>query len=217
MATRSYGQYCGLVRAAELVGERWALLILRDLLVGPKRFTDLERGLSGIPTNVLTARLKELERAGVIHRKPLPRPAGGVAYELTEYGEELEDIVVRLGRWGAKLLAEPREGETVTPDSMVMALRSTFDSDAARGVRAGYELHMGDITIHGRVDDGRLDAGSGPLPEADLVIEAGPSLKALMSGELSPAEAIETGAVRINGKPELLEKFAGIFHIDPMA
>src|SRR5260370_26666517 len=131
MTMRTYGQYCGFARALEIVGERWALLIVRDLLVGPKRFTDLHRGLAGIPTNGLTARLKELEHGGVIQRRLLPRPTGSIIYELTDYGKELEDVVVRLGRWGAKSLGEPRREEIITADSLVMAMRSTFRPDAA--------------------------------------------------------------------------------------
>src|SRR3981189_2283805 len=97
VAARSYGQYCGLARALELVGERWALLIVRDLLVGPRRFTDLRQGLPRIPTNVLSDRLTELEQSGIIRRRVLPRPSGSVVYELTEYGSRLEDAVLRLG------------------------------------------------------------------------------------------------------------------------
>ena len=134
-ARRAYGQYCGLARAVELIGDRWAMLILRDLLVGPRRYSDLHHGLPRIPTNVLAARLKALEAGGVVRRRLLPRPAGGVVYELTEYGAALEEVVLGLGRWGAKSLGEIRPGEIVTPDSMVMALRSTFRADAARGQR----------------------------------------------------------------------------------
>src|SRR5437764_13643685 len=101
VAARTYGQFCGLARALELVGERWAMLIVRDLLVGPRRFTDLSRGLPRIPTNILSERLKELEDAGVVHRRVLPRPIGSVVYELTAYGADLEDAVKLLGRWGA--------------------------------------------------------------------------------------------------------------------
>src|SRR3979411_3221280 len=104
MKARAYGQYCGFSRALEAVGERWALLIVRDLLVGPKRFTDLLHGLPGIPSNVLTVRLKERENAGVARRRVLPLPARAVVYELTEYGLELEDVGVALGRWGAESL-----------------------------------------------------------------------------------------------------------------
>src|SRR5690242_11209558 len=110
MPSRGYGQYCGLARALELVGERWALLIIRDLLVGPRRFTDLRNGLPRIPTNVLSDRLKELERDGIVQRKILPRPASATVYELTAYGAQIEDAVMRLGTWGAQRLGE------ATPD-----------------------------------------------------------------------------------------------------
>jgi DNA-binding HxlR family transcriptional regulator len=214
--TRAYGQYCGFARALEVVGERWALLIVRDLIVGPKRFTDLLRGLAGIPSNVLTARLKELEEAGVARRRVLPRPARAVVYELTEYGLELEPVVIELGRWGAKALGDPRPDETVTVDSLVTALRTTFHPEAARGFSAAYELRMGEVVLHARVDDGRVNVAEGPVPGPDLVIEAGPGIRALMAGELSPAGAIENGTVHLTGDPKLLTRFAEIFRIDPM-
>jgi len=214
--TRAYGQYCGFARALEVVGERWALLVVRDLLVGPKRFTDLLRGLPGIPSNVLTARLKELEHAGVVRRRLQPRPARGVAYELTEYGLQLEPVVIELGRWGAKALGDPRPDETITEDSLVTALRTTFQPDAARGVHAGFELHVGEIVLHARVDDGKITAAAGPLPQTDLVIHAGPGIRALMAGEIAPADALAGGVVKIDGDPALLERFAEIFRIEPM-
>lgn len=192
------------------------MLIVRDLLVGSKRFTDLLRGLPGIPSNVLTTRLKELEHAGVVRRRVLARPSRAVVYELTEYGLELENTVVELGRWGAKALGDPRPDETITVDSLVTALRTTFHPDAARGVRAGFELRVGEIVLHARVDKGRVQVAQGALPGADLTIEAGPGIRALMAGELSPAAAIETGTVQLTGDPELLTRFAEIFRIDPM-
>lgn len=216
MSNRVYGQYCGFARALEAVGERWALLVVRDLLVGPKRFTDLHRGLAGIPTNILTARLKELEQAGIVRRRVLPRPAGSIVYELTEYGAELEDVVVSLGRWGAKALAEPRPGETITVDSLVTALRTTFQPAAARRLRASYELRFGEIVINARIANGKLKVAEGPLPEADLIIEAGPAIKAIMTGEMTPAQAIKNGSVRIKGNAALLSRFAETFKIEPM-
>lgn len=216
MKTRAYGQFCGLARALEVVGERWAVLIVRDLLVGPRRFTDLHRGLPKIPTNVLTARLKELEAAGVVRRRVLPRPSGSVIYELTEYGAELEDVLIRLGRWGAKLLDEPRSEEIITVDSMVMAMRSTFHPEAARGLHVGFELHFGPIVIHARVDNGKVQAAAGPLAAPDLVIEAGPAIKELMTGAIGPTEAIKNGIVRLKGNAKLLTRFAEIFRIEPM-
>ncbi|MEA2664180.1 MAG: hypothetical protein QOI11_1124 [Candidatus Eremiobacteraeota bacterium] len=216
MKARAYGQYCGFARALEVLGERWALLVVRDLLVGPKRFTDLLRGLAGIPSNVLSARLKELEHAGVVRRRVLPRPARAVVYELTEYGLELEAVVVGLGRWGAKALGDPRPDETLTVDSLVMALRTTFHPEPARGLRAGYELRVGPIVLHARVGDGRVEVAAGALPGADLVIEAGPGIRALMAGELSPREALDDGTVRVSGDPALLTRFAQIFRIEPL-
>ncbi|HEX3464644.1 MAG TPA: winged helix-turn-helix transcriptional regulator [Candidatus Elarobacter sp.] len=216
MKTRAYGQYCGFARALEVVGERWALLVVRDLLVEPKRFTDVLRGLPGIPSNILTARLKELEAAGVVRRRLLPRPSRGVVYELTEYGLELEPVVAELGRWGAKALGDPRPDETITQDSLITALRTTFRPESARGVRAGFELRVGEIVLHARVEDGRVRVAGGPLPEADLVIHAGPGVRALMAGEVSPADALAQGVVKIDGDEALLARFAEIFRIDPL-
>jgi len=213
MAKRAYGQFCGLVRALEIVGERWALVIVRDLLVSPKRFSDLRRGLPRIPTNILSARLKELEQAGIVHRRVLPRPSGSVVYELTEYGNELEDIVLRLGRWGARLLTKPGPEEIVTADSMIMAMRSIFRPKAARGLNVTYELRLGEIIIHMIVNNGRLKVAEGALPDADLVIKTGPAIKALIAGEVSPADAIANGTVRLSGDSRLLSRFADTFHI----
>ncbi|MGH3327135.1 MAG: winged helix-turn-helix transcriptional regulator [Streptomycetales bacterium] len=215
MPRRTYGQFCGIARALEIVGERWSLLIVRDLLVGPKRFTDLRRGLPGIPTNILSTRLKELEHTGVVRRRVLPRPVGSVVYELTAYGSELEDIVLRLGRWGARSLTEAAPGDVVTADSLVMAMRATFRPEATQGLQVSYEIRFGEHVIHVRIDDGTLRTAQGALPDADLVVETGPALKALMAGEINPAEVIENGGVRLTGDPDLLARFIEAFHIPP--
>jgi DNA-binding HxlR family transcriptional regulator len=215
MSRRIYGQYCGLARALEIVGERWALLIIRDLVVGPRRFTDLRHGLPRIPTNILAARLKELEQAAVVRRRVLPRPAGSVVYELTDYGRALEDSVISLARWGARSLGEPRPEDIVTPDSLTVALRTTFQPERARGSRVGYELRVGDVVVHARVADGTVDVGEGAMPDADLVIEAGLTLRSLLAGEISPEEAVGSGDVRLSGDVELLARFAEMFHIGP--
>jgi len=214
MSRRSYGQYCGVAYALELVGERWALLVVRDLILGPKRFTDLRRGLPRIPSNVLSARLKELEQAGIVRRRLLPRPSG-IVYELTEYGRGLEDIVIRLGLWGASSLGEPRPEDILIVGSLMLALRATFRPEAARELQATYECRLGEIVIHARIDKGALEVVEGPLADADLVIETDLTLRALMSGELSPSEAVESGKVRLTGKPELLDRFVEVFHIPP--
>ena len=213
MAKRAYGQYCGFARALEIVGERWGLLIIRDLLVGPKRFTDLRRGLPRIPSNILSDRLKELEDAGVVQRRVLPRPAGSIVYELTEHGGDLEDAVLALGRWGARSLGDPRPGEIITVDSVIMAMRTTFRPDAAKDLRASYELRLGDVILNMQIEDGSLRVAEGSLPEADLIIEAGPAIKTLMAREVTPAEAIANGLVRLTGNAELLGRFVEMFRI----
>jgi DNA-binding HxlR family transcriptional regulator len=215
MTSRSYGQFCGFARALELVGERWALLVVRDLVLGPKRFTDLRRGLPRIPTNILSARLKELEDAGVIRRRVLPRPATGVVYELTEYGQELDDIVLRLGLWGARSLGDPRPEDIVTTDSLILALRATFLPEAARELRASYELRLGPVVVHASVDRGILEVGEGPLAAADLVIETAAAFRPLLAGELTPGEAVESGGVQLTGDPSLLTRFVEAFRIPP--
>lgn len=217
MTGRTYGQYCGLAHALEMVGERWALLVVRDLICGPKRFTDLRRGLPRIPSNVLSSRLKELESAGVVRRRLLARPDSGFAYELTEYGRDLEDVLLRLGLWGARSLTDPLPGDVATPDSLVLALRATFHPEAARDLRATFELRIGETTVHARVEDGALDAAGGPTadPGACLVIETDLPPRLLLCGELSPYDALESGSIRVTGDCKLLERFVEIFHIPP--
>jgi DNA-binding HxlR family transcriptional regulator len=213
MVKRTYGQYCGFARALELVGERWALLIVRDLLVGPKRFSEIQRGLPGIPTNILTARLNELEDSGLIRRTLLARPAKGVAYALTDAGAALEDAVLALGRWGAQHLGEPRPDETVTEDSIAMALRTTFRPEAAGKAKLSYLLRLGDVEVHARISGGAIAVGRGAIPKPDLIIETGPALRLLMAHEVSAAEAIKKRLVKITGDPKLLDRFVKIFRI----
>lgn len=212
MTRRTYGQYCGLARALEIVGERWVMLMIRDLLVSPKTVVELQRGLPRIPTDLLCTRLSELERMGVVSRVDT-RPDGAVVYGLTDWGRELDDIVLRLGRWGARLLGDPRPEDIVTPDGVVTALRATFQPYASRGVRAAYELRIAGFVVHAMVDNGRLDAAAGPLPDADLVIDPGPYFKALLSGDLDPADAVADGRVQITGDPALLARFVELFSL----
>jgi DNA-binding HxlR family transcriptional regulator len=215
MANQVYGQFCGFARAVELVGEPWALLVVRDLTVEPKSFEELRNGLPRIPAGTLSDRLEELEHAGVIRRRtPLASPVASL-YELTEYGTELEDIVFRLGRWGAKKLGSPRRDEIVTPDSMIMALRTMFRPEATQGLRLSYQLRLGEIALYARIDDKDLELGKGLIDDADLTIVAGPAFKALMAGDMSPREALESGSVQLIGDPVLLSWFAEIFHIPP--
>lgn len=209
MSSREYKQYCGLARALELVGERWALLILRDLSVHARRYTDLLEGLPGIPTNVLSTRLKELEQSGIIERRVAPAPQRGILYGLTPAGQALEPAILALGRWGAAQLDDPQPGEIVTPESVTMSLRAAFNADAAAGLTASWEVHAGDIVLHLVVTDGKLESGVGPAPgKPDLVItfrpEGVPSYQALI-------QAAKCGLVEVDGRRELLTTFTHVF------
>lgn len=211
MAAREYGQYCGVTQALELVGERWTLLIVRDLLVGPRRYGELAEGLPRIPSNILAARLKELQGAGLIRRMPRSRV---IVYELTPYGRELEPVVLALGAWGFKAMGDPREEQIITPDSMTMALRTAFRAQVAAALPAtSYAARLGPAELLIRVDGSDLDVTRGDGP-ADLAFAAGPGIRRIISGELVPERAIATGVVEVlHGRGELLERFAHTFHL----
>lgn len=213
MTTRSYAQYCGLAYALDLVGERWALLVVRDLLHGPRRFTDLARGLQGIPSNVLSARLRELEENGIVARRVLPRPDGSVVYELTPYGRELEEIVLAFGRWGARSLGPVREGDALAPSALLVALQASFQPEAARALRACYELRIGPVAVHAVVDDGALTLGDGPLADPDLVLETDDTLVGLLNGELTAEQALADGRLAVRGDAEQLPGFFAAFRL----
>ena len=211
MAARDYGQYGGVTRALELVGERWSLLIIRDLLVGPRRYGELAGGLHRIPSNILAARLKELQAAGVIRRVPHSRV---IVYELTDYGRELEPVVLALGAWGFKALDEPRDEQVITPDSMTIDLRTAFRPQVAATLPAtAYAARLGDAQLFIRVDGSHLDVARGD-GEVDLSFATGTGIHRLMSGELAPARAIATGVVEVlHGRVDLLDRFAHTFHV----
>ena len=211
MAARDYGQYGGITRALELVGERWALLIVRDLLVGPRRYGELAAGLPRIPSNILATRLKELQAAGLIRRVPRSRV---IIYELTPYGRELEPLVLALGAWGFKAMGDPREEQVITPDSMTMDLRAAFRASVAAELPpTAYGAWVGGVELLVRVEGAALQVtrGDGPV---DLAFSAGPGIHRLISGELTPDRAVASGAVELlRGRGELLGRFASTFHL----
>ncbi|MFJ7219528.1 winged helix-turn-helix transcriptional regulator [Amycolatopsis sp. NPDC098790] len=214
--TRTYGQYCGFARALEIVGERWALLVVRDLVLGPKRFTELQRGLPKMPQSILSARLNELEQSGVVRRRVLPSLDAGVTYELTEYGSELDQIVLLLGLWGARSLTRPHPEEVFTLDTAILSLYTTFQEEAADGVQVNFEVRYPGMTVHALVDGGALKVAEGSHPDADLIIEpVGPYLVDLLTGQLSAGEAVASGKVLIQGEAEHLELFSRLFRIPP--
>ena len=193
MAARDYGEYGGVTRALELVGERWALLIVRDLLVGPRRYGELAAGLPRIPSNILAARLKELQAAGVIRRAPHSRV---IVYELTPYGRELEPVVLALGAWGFKAMGDPREEQIITPDSMTMDLRTAFRPQVAAVLpTTAYAARVGPADLLIRVAGSTLDVSRGEGP-VDLAFAAGPASTGLSRGSLPPIGQSRPGSSR---------------------
>jgi DNA-binding HxlR family transcriptional regulator len=208
---RTYCDGCAAAHALDLVGERWALLVVRELLLGPKRFTDLRAGLPGVSPNVLAQRLRELERAGVVRRRKLPPPAASKVYELTEWGMELEPVVVSLGRWGARSPSRPLDAE-LGVDSLVLSFRTMFDPRAAEGLVASYELVLGEDRFRAEVADGRFEIARGSADRPDAIIEAeAGALTALVYEGRPLAEALGSGEVKIEGDRSAVERFLTLF------
>jgi DNA-binding HxlR family transcriptional regulator len=211
MATkRSYGEACRFSHALDLVGERWALLVVRELLLGPKRFTDLRTGLPNASTNILAERLRGLEQGGVVRKRRLPPPAAASVYELTEWGRELEPVVTRLGAWGARSPFPP-ETMAIGPDSIVLALRSLFVPERAES-DVTYEIRLGEDVFGVVVAGGELELSRGAPVSPDGAIETDPgSFAALLSGRLSLDEALEGGAASIEGGKRTTTRFLRLF------
>ena len=200
MGKRSYEQHCTVARALDVVGERWTLLLVRELLTGPKRFKDLCWGLPGIGTNLLAERLKALEEHGILGRGTLPPPAGSGVYELTELGRSLEPVVVALSRWGSRLIEDPRDGDESRPAWAAMALRSLFEPGATVGLREIYEFRIDGVAFYLRVDDGAVEARQGSAEAPDVVVFGGAEIfLALTSGQLAPEAALESGEIQMEG------------------
>ncbi|MBA2618810.1 MAG: transcriptional regulator [Rubrobacter sp.] len=208
---RTYDDGCAAAHALDLVGERWALLVVRELLLGPKRFTDLKAGLPGASPNVLSQRLRELEGAGIVRRRKLPPPAASRVYELTEWGEELEPVIVRLGRWGARSPSKPRDA-ALGVDSLVLSFRTMFDPRAAEGLTASYELRFGEDQFHAVVDDSRFEISRGSADRPDAIVETdSDTLAALVYAGRPLAEVLESGDLKIEGDGSAVERFLGLF------
>src|SRR5215212_7797075 len=212
MATmRTYDDACAAAHALDLIGERWALLVVRELLLGPKRFTDLRAGLPNVSPNVLAQRLRELERAGVVQRRKLPPPAASRVYKLTDWGEELEPVITQLGRWGARSPWRPRDAG-LSVDSLILSFRTMFDPHAADGLSACYALRLGEDRFRIMVDDGRFEVVRGVAERLDTVIETDPAtLAALVYEGRDLAEALRSGEVKIEGDEAAVERFVRLF------
>jgi DNA-binding HxlR family transcriptional regulator len=208
MNRRSYEQYCAVAKALDVIGERWTLLILRDLVhLGPRRFSDLRDGLPGIGANLLTERLRHLEREGLVHRRRLDPPGATVVYELTPLGAGLEPMVIELGRWGGNFMGERSDREVFFPSGHISAIRATFRGDQARGIRARYEFRVEGQSFNVEIDDGAVTAALGSADEPDLVIATDTATSIdLMLRRTAPRAAVRSGVVALNGTVEEFER-----------
>jgi DNA-binding HxlR family transcriptional regulator len=208
---RTYGDRCGIARALDFVGERWALLVVRELLLGPKRFTDLRTGLPNLSPDVLTERLRELEDAGVVARRTLAPPAASRVYELTERGRELEPILLALGRWGSRAAFLAQDARMGT-DSTVLALQTLFEPNAAEGFEATVELRLGEDRFGVRVADGELALARGEADDPDAAITSAPgTLASVLWHGRRLDDALRAGDVAIEGSKRTVNRFLTLF------
>jgi DNA-binding HxlR family transcriptional regulator len=205
---RSYGQYCAVAKALDVIGDRWALLIVRELLLaGPSRYTDLRRGLPGIATNLLTERLRELEAAGVLVRRDAPPPVASTLYELTERGLGLRAVVHELGLWGAPYMAEGPAAEDAFRSHWMAWPVETFlrDSRPEQGP-AALELRAGEDSLVVEASEGVVTTRPGPADDPDAILTGPPhALLGLLSGALPLSRARERG-VDLTGDEQVLER-----------
>jgi DNA-binding HxlR family transcriptional regulator len=202
MAQPAYGQFCAVARALEVVGERWTLLIVRELLIGPQRYTDLLAGLGGVSPNVLADRMKKLEEFGVVERRKLAPPAASTVYELTPLGTRLGPVIAELIRWGLNFLTDRRPGEIARLDHLLMALRLTANPQATIGLRESYEFHVAEHTFHLTADDGSLSLAPGPAAGAAAVITTDfETLADIGAGRISGNQARAADRLTLQGDP----------------
>ncbi len=201
-----------MARALDVIGERWALLVVRELLLGPKRFTDLRTGLPHLGPDVLSQRLRELEQAGVVRRGKLPPPAASQIYELTDWGRQLEPVVLGLGRWGSQAPFPPGDTE-LGVDSLMLALKTLFDPARADGlVASSVELRLGEHSFEARVTDDRLEVsrGGAPYPDATIGTDPGTLQQILWHGRRL-RDATRAGDLTIGGDRWAAERFLSLF------
>ena len=205
--SRTYDQYCPLARALDVVGDRWAMLVVRELFLSPKRFTDLEGRLEGIAPNLLSRRLKELESVGLVRRRRLDPPAASTVYELTEKAEGLQTAMVELAKWGVQFLGT-YEGEAFELEWLLPVMEEFADRDAARNVWEVYEFRIEGMDFWVDVADGEVAIRPGHAPRnADLLVET--DLETFMGigfGAITPEDAKESGRTRVIGDETKAER-----------
>jgi DNA-binding HxlR family transcriptional regulator len=210
---RWYEDACGTAFAMELVGERWSLLVVRELMLGGRRFSELRKALNGISAKVLTERLESLERAGAVVKRTLPPPANVQVYELTEWGYLAEPAIQELGRWAA---TSPRHDPTLplSPVSLMLSFRTMLDKARAKTFDATIGFDVAGESYRAELKDGRLPIRRGEIGDAQVVFRApaAPLLAAVFYGKVPPQDLAGQG-VRIDGDRALAERFIGLFHL----
>lgn len=208
---RSYHDACGMARGLDVVGERWALHVVRELLLGPKRFTDLRTGLPGISSRVLSERLDELTEAAVVTRHRLAPPAGSWVYDLTDWGRELGIVVDQVGRWGARSpFGEP--GATMSADALGLSMRNMFSPAKGAGVHGTYGVHIGDNHYVVTVADSSIDVRRGEIADPDAVLIGGvDDIAALLYLDADLDAQIAAGTVSVSGSTSAVKQFVRLF------
>jgi DNA-binding HxlR family transcriptional regulator len=209
MANRTYNQYCPVAHALDLVGERWTLLIIRNLFVGPKRFSDLARGLPSIGTNILTERLKALEENGLIQNRFLPPPAASSIYELTPYGRSLQDVMVALALWGAQSLGTPQAGQVFSIEAIELMLYMQFTPAVASNLSGIFAVKIEGEPFNAnfcvKLQDNLIAVEQETLSTPNLTLHTDlVTLGSIATGHVSYKEAVAKGLLRLDGsEPEI--------------
>jgi DNA-binding HxlR family transcriptional regulator/putative sterol carrier protein len=212
MPEHRYQQYCALARALDVAGDRWTLLIVRELAPGPRRFTDLVDGLPGISRKLLTERLRTLERDGIVARQELPPPAARQVYELTDDGRDLAHAMAPLIAWGARRLGDRKPTESFRARWPAVAMAGLADREATKNVRESYQYLVGSSAFHFTVDDGSIRLRDGRAQDPAVVLTTDEETWAdIASGKISASSAAATGAMSVAGDPQAVERLGRIF------
>ena len=215
MSKRVYNQYCAIARSLDVIGERWTLLLIRELLTGPKRFTDLLGHLPGIGTNLLSNRLKELEAAELISQTRLPAPASSIVYQLTARGASLEPVLMALAQWGRPLLGPPRDKDQLAPGWLMLAMKKSFHPEAADGLDEVYEYRVDADVFQVKVQHNMIDIEQGLPWKADVVVTTdSDALMRVVAGELALEDALQQGSMNVDGPMDAFYRTFQLYGVD---
>src|SRR5918999_1847880 len=207
MSEHRYQQYCALARALDVVGDRWTLLIVRELRPGPRRFTDLVDGLPGISRKLLSERLRDLERDGIIARKELAPPAARQVYELTDDGRDLAVAMAPLGAWGASRLGDRQPEDSFSARWQAVGMAGLADREAAKGVSESYQFLIDDLAFYFMVDDGSIELHDGQAGDSAVVVTTDQETWAdLAAGKISVWTAAADGLLTVAGDQQAVER-----------